>query len=222
MSAMQMIFQDPAASLNPRMTVREIIAEGLVIRGVRGKREISEAVVAALERVGLLAEHAERYPHEFSGGQRQRICIARAIVLEPELIIADEPTSALDVSVQAQVINLLNELRRKMGLTLVFISHDLSLVRSFSDRAAVMLRGKIVELAETGELFSRPAHPYTRALLSSIPLPDPYYEKRRQRLIYNPASDRRSGEEQSPLREVFPGHYVSCGTAEYERYAEGR
>ncbi len=219
MTGMQMVFQDPVASLNPRMTVREIIAEGLIISGMRGKEEISLAVASALEQVGLLAEHAGRYPHEFSGGQRQRIGIARAIALKPELIIADEPISALDVSVQAQVINLLNELRRQMGLTLIFISHDLSVVKYFSDRIAVMYGGKIVELAEARELFSRPAHPYTRALLSSIPLPDPYYEKRKQRLTYNPVSGRGCGGEPPQLREIFPGHYVSCGRAEYERLA---
>ncbi|NMA37073.1 MAG: ATP-binding cassette domain-containing protein [Papillibacter sp.] len=218
MTKMQMIFQDPVASLNPRMTVREIIAEGLTIRGVRDKKVIDEAVQRSLEMVGLVSEHAERYPHEFSGGQRQRIGIARAIVLEPELIIADEPISALDVSIQAQVINLLNDLRRQMQLTLIFIAHDLSVVKYFSDRIAVMYYGKIVELAGSEELFKHPLHPYTKALLSAIPLPDPYYEKQRRRILYVPARDHDYGTEVPQLREVSPGHFVSCSTAEFDAY----
>jgi len=218
MTKMQMIFQDPVASLNPRMTVREIIAEGLTIRGVRDKKVIDEAVQRSLEMVSLVSEHAERYPHEFSGGQRQRIGIARAIVLEPELIIADEPISALDVSIQAQVINLLNDLRRQMQLTLIFIAHDLSVVKYFSDRIAVMYYGKIVELAGSEELFKHPLHPYTKALLSAIPLPDPYYEKQRRRILYVPARDHDYGTEAPQLREVSPGHFVSCSTAEFDAY----
>ena len=157
--------------------------------------------------VGLVPEHADRYPHEFSGGQRQRIGIARAIVLEPELIIADEPISALDVSIQAQVINLLNELRDKMNLTIMFIAHDLSVVKYFSDRIAVMYKGKIVELADSDELFENPCHPYTKSLLSAIPVPDPHYEKRRQRIVYTPENDGVAWE-QSKLFEVTPGHFV--------------
>ena len=177
-----MIFQDPVASLNPRMTIREIIAEGLTIRGIKDKEYIDKKVIEMLEMVGLVPEHADRYPHEFSGGQRQRIGIARAIVLEPELIIADEPISALDVSIQAQVINLLNDLREKMGLTIMFIAHDLSVVKYFYDRIAVMYFGKIVELADADELFANPCHPYTRSLLSAIPFPDPHYENREREL----------------------------------------
>ena len=212
---MQMIFQDPVASLNPRMTVREIIAEGMIIRGVKDKEYINKRVMEVLELVGLVPEHADRYPHEFSGGQRQRIGIARAIGLEPELIIADEPISALDVSIQAQVINLLNELREKMGLTIMFIAHDLSVVKYFSDRIAVMYFGNLVELADSDELFANPCHPYTKALLSAIPVPDPHYEKQRKRIIYTPEYD--SDHSEAPqLREVSAGHFVRCTTKEFE------
>lgn len=172
----QMVFQDPIASLDPRMTVREIIAEGLTIRGIRNKKVVDEKVYEVLEKVGLVREHAGRYPHEFSGGQRQRIGVARAIIMEPDLIIADEPISALDVSIQAQVINLLNDLRHELGLTIMFIAHDLSVVKYFSDRIGVMYFGNMVELATSEELFAHPLHPYTRSLLSAIPLPDPVYE----------------------------------------------
>ena len=173
----QMIFQDPIASLDPRMTVRDIIAEGLIIHGEKDKEKIDQQVYKILETVGLVQEHATRYPHEFSGGQRQRIGIARAVIMNPELIIADEPISALDVSIQAQVINLLHELSEKMGLTILFIAHDLAVVKYFSDRIAVMYFGKIVELGTSDELFAHPFHPYTRSLLSAIPLPDPITEK---------------------------------------------
>lgn len=162
-----MIFQDPIASLNPRMTVQEIIAEGLKIRGVKDPEELQKRVIAMLEHVGLQAEHASRYPHEFSGGQRQRIGIARALIVEPQLVIADEPVSALDVSVQAQVINLLNKLKQEMGLTILFIAHNLSVVKYFSDRIGVMYFGKLVEMADSNELFKNPLHPYTKALLSA-------------------------------------------------------
>lgn len=214
----QMIFQDPVASLNPRMTIREIIAEGLTIRGIKDKEYIDKKVIEMLDMVGLVPEHADRYPHEFSGGQRQRIGIARAIVLEPELIIADEPISALDVSIQAQVINLLNDLREKMGLTIMFIAHDLSVVKYFSDRIAVMYFGKIVELADADELFANPCHPYTRSLLSAIPFPDPHYEKQRKRIIYTPELDHDYSQEGPSLREVTPNHFVYCNTAEMEKY----
>lgn len=214
----QMIFQDPIASLDPRMTVREIIAEGLIIRGVHDRKYIDEQVYRVLDLVGLVPEHAGRYPHEFSGGQRQRIGIARAIILQPDLIIADEPISALDVSIQAQVINLLNELRNSLGLTILFIAHDLSVVKYFSDRIAVMYFGKIVELADSDELFRHPLHPYTRSLLSAIPLPDPHSEKRRQRLIYNPIAEHDYSVDGPSLREISPGHFVSCNDAEYAAY----
>ena len=204
LTKMQMIFQDPVTSLDPRMTVREIIAEGLRIRGVRDKKEIEQKVSDVLKRVGLVPEYADRYPHEFSGGQRQRIGIARAIIMEPELIIADEPVSALDVSIKAQVTNLLNDLRHDMGLTVLFISHDLSVVKYFSDRIAVMYFGKIVELASSQELFENPLHPYTKSLLSAIPLPDPDYERSRKRIVYSPSPEDR----ELPLVEVRSGHWA--------------
>lgn len=213
-----MIFQDPIASLDPRMTVREIISEGLIIQGERNKKVINEKVYEMLELVGLVPEHASRYPHEFSGGQRQRIGVARSIIMNPDLIIADEPVSALDVSIQAQVINLLNDLRDKFGLTLLFIAHDLSVVKYFSDRIGVMYYGKMVELAPSDELFLNPLHPYTRSLLSAIPLPDPVYEKKRKRITYNPLAEHDYSVDKPSFREVKPGHFVSCNQAEYEKY----
>ena len=214
----QMIFQDPIASLDPRMTVRDIIAEGLIINGMKDKKEIDEKVYKILELVGLVKEHASRYPHEFSGGQKQRIGVARAVIMEPEMIIADEPVSALDVSIQAQVINLLNDLRRELGLTILFIAHDLSVVKYFSDRIGVMYFGKLVELADSDELFKNPLHPYTKSLLSAIPLPDPEYEKQRQRIVYNPLASHDYSVEGPSLREVAPGHFVYCNSAELEQY----
>lgn len=218
MNKMQMIFQDPIASLDPRMIVHDIIAEGLVVRGIRDKKFIDQEVYRVLELVGLVPEHASRYPHEFSGGQRQRIGIARAIILNPQLIIADEPISALDVSIQAQVINLLNELRDKMGLTTLFIAHDLSVVKYFSDRIAVMYYGKIVEMASSDELFKNPLHPYTKSLLSAIPLPDPHYEKKRKRIIYNPLIDHDYSIDKPQMREIKPGHLIYCNETEFELY----
>jgi len=214
----QMIFQDPIASLDPRMTVREIISEGLVIQGERNKEVIDQKVYEMLELVGLVREHASRYPHEFSGGQRQRIGVARSIIMNPDMIIADEPVSALDVSIQAQVINLLNELRDKFGLTILFIAHDLSVVKYFSDRIGVMYFGKMVELASSDELFKNPLHPYTKSLLSAIPLPDPEYERKRQRITYNPIAEHDYSVDKPTLREVSPGHFVHCNEAEYEKY----
>lgn len=214
----QMIFQDPIASLDPRMTVGQIISEGLVINGEKDKKVIEKKVYDALEMVGLVREHAGRYPHEFSGGQRQRIGVARAVIMEPELIIADEPVSALDVSIQAQVINLLDDLREKMGLTVLFVAHDLSVVKYFSDRIGVMYYGKLVELATSDELFRHPLHPYTRSLLSAIPMPDPEYEKQRKRITYVPLKEHDYSVDKPTLREVLPGHFVHCNQAEFEKY----
>ena len=216
----QMIFQDPIASLDPRMTVRDIIAEGLVINGITDKDYINEKVYEILETVGLVREHADRYPHEFSGGQRQRIGIARAVIMQPEMIIADEPISALDVSIQAQVINLLNDLRDRLGLTILFIAHDLSVVKYFSDRIGVMYFGKMVELADSDELFKNPMHPYTRSLLSAIPLPDPVYEKQRTRIHYNPIAEHDYETDKPSFREIAPGHFVYCNDAEEEKYKQ--
>lgn len=214
----QMIFQDPIASLDPRMTVSEIISEGLVIQGVKDKEYIREQVYKVLDTVGLVPEHAGRYPHEFSGGQRQRIGVARSVIMQPELIIADEPVSALDVSVQAQVINLLNDLRQSMGLTILFIAHDLSVVKYFSDRIGVMYFGKMVELASSDELFLHPMHPYTKSLLSAIPLPDPEYEKQRKRIIYEPLRVHDYSVNKPSMREVVPGHFIYCNDEEEARY----
>ena len=216
----QMIFQDPIASLDPRMTVRDIIAEGLVIKGITDKDYINEKVYEILETVGLVREHADRYPHEFSGGQRQRIGIARAVIMQPEMIIADEPVSALDVSIQAQVINLLNDLRERLGLTILFIAHDLSVVKYFSDRIGVMYFGKMVELADSDELFKNPLHPYTKSLLSAIPLPDPVYEKQRTRIIYNPIAEHDYTVDMPSFREIAPGHFVHCNDAEEAKYRQ--
>ncbi len=217
-TSIQMIFQDPVSSLDPRMTVREIIAEGLRIKGTSNETQIALRVKEALVKVGLLPEYADRYPHEFSGGQRQRIGIARAIVMNPELIIADEPVSALDVSVKAQIINLLNDLRKDMGLSVLFIAHDLSVVKYFSDRIAVMYAGKIVEMADADELFANPLHPYTISLLSAIPLPDPHYEKKRNRIIYNPETAHNYSKEKPVMRNLTPTHSVLCSTKELEAY----
>ena len=216
----QMIFQDPIASLDGRMTVKETIAEGLIINGMKDKKLIEEKVFEILELVGLVREHATRYPHEFSGGQRQRIGIARAIIMNPELLIADEPISALDVSIQAQVINLLNELREKLGLTVLFIAHDLSVVKYFSDRIGVMYFGKMVEMTTSDELFAHPLHPYTRSLLSAIPLPDPHLEKNRTRITYNPLAEHDYTVDKPTLREITPGHFVYCNDAEERKYKE--
>ena len=216
----QMIFQDPNASLDPRMTVRDIIAEGLIIKGIKDKEYIDNKVFEMLETVGLVREHASRYPHEFSGGQRQRIGVARALIMEPSLIIADEPISALDVSIRAQIINLLNDLRHNLGITILFIAHDLSVVKYFSDRIGVMYYGKMVELADSEELFKHPLHPYTRSLLSAIPQPDPTYEKNRKRIVYNPIADHDYRTSQPSFREVCPGHFVLCNDEEFAKFQQ--
>ena len=214
----QMIFQDPIDSLDPRMTVEDIIQEGLIIQGFTNKAQNHKKVVESLERVGLVADHASRYPHEFSGGQRQRIGIARALIMNPKLLICDEPISALDVSIRAQIINLLNDLKEEYGLTIIFIAHDLSVVKYFCNRIAVMHFGKIVELASSEELFKNPLHPYTKSLLSAIPKPDPISEKNRQRVVYNPAAVHDYSVDKPELREVKPGHTVYCNKAEYDYY----
>ena len=218
MSKMQMIFQDPVDSLDPRMTVEDIIQEGLHIQGQYNRFENSQKVKDALIKVGLLPEYASRYPHEFSGGQRQRIGIARALIMNPDFLICDEPISALDVSIRAQIINLLNNLKDEMGLTIMFIAHDLSVVKYFCDRIAVMYFGNIVELASSDELFKHPLHPYTRALLSAIPKPDPLSEKVRKRYVYKPQEEHDYSKEAPSLVEVIPGHFVMANTEEFEKY----
>lgn len=214
---MQMIFQDPYASLNPRMKVLDIIAEGLDVHGlVKNPKERKQKVVELLETVGLNKEHADRYPHEFSGGQRQRIGIARALAVNPEFIIADEPISALDVSIQAQVVNLLKDLQQEKGLTYLFIAHDLSMVKYISDRIGVMYFGKLVEMAPADELYKNPLHPYTKSLLSAIPLPDPIYERSRVRQSYDPKKHNYGPDENVEFREVAPEHFVLCSEKEFK------
>jgi oligopeptide transport system ATP-binding protein len=218
MAKMQMIFQDPIDSLDPRMTVEDIIQEGLRIQGHHNQRENHEKVVKVLEEVGLIPDYCSRYPNEFSGGQRQRIGIARAVVMNPDFLICDEPISALDVSIRAQIINLLNQLKEEHGLTMMFIAHDLSVVKYFCDRIAVMYFGEIVELATSDELFAHPLHPYTRALLSAIPKPDPLSEKKRQRIVYNPAKEHDYTVDKPEFVEILPGHFVLANKAEIEKY----
>lgn len=214
----QMIFQDPAASLNERATVDYIISEGLYNYHLFGNEEDrQEKVKNIIREVGLLAEHLTRYPHEFSGGQRQRIGIARALVMEPDFVIADEPISALDVSVRAQVLNLLKKFQKELGLTYLFIAHDLSVVRFISDRIAVIYKGVIVEVAETEELFNNPIHPYTQSLLSAVPIPDPILERKKVLKVYNPEQHDYSVDQPSMV-EVRPGHYVWANKAEADRY----
>jgi len=230
---MQMIFQDPYASLNPRMTVADIVGEPLMVHSVATAKEIQDRVQHLLALVGLNPSFASRYPHEFSGGQRQRIGVARALALQPSFIVCDEPISALDVSIQAQVVNLLEELQSQFNLTYLFIAHDLSMVKHISDRVAVMYLGVIVELATRDELYAKPLHPYTRALLSAVPIPDPVADSKRERMILkgdvpspvNPPSGCRfrtrcpiaeavCAESRPEFREIRPGHFVACFFAE--------
>ena len=218
MGEIQMIFQDPQASLNERAKVDYIISEGLmnIEKGI-GEKERKSRVDQALLDVGLLPEFASRFPHEFSGGQRQRIGIARALIMNPEFIIADEPISALDVSVRAQVLNLLADMQKKRGITYLFIAHDLSVMRFITDRIAVIRKGEIVEMAETEELITHAIHPYTRALLSAIPMPDPRHEREKKLLIYDTSMHHYETDPPS-WREVRPEHYVLANSSEYEAY----
>lgn len=216
----QMIFQDPMASLNERAKVDYIISEGLInFHLYKNDKERAEKVQNALKEVGLLPEFASRFPHEFSGGQRQRIGIARALIMEPEFVVADEPISALDVSIRAQVLNLLNNLKKSRGLTYLFIAHDLSVVRFISDRIAVIHKGRIVELAETEELFHHPLHPYTQALLSAVPTPDPETEKQKKLIIYD-ASVHDYSVDKPKWVEILPGHFIYANDKEVAEYNE--
>ena len=216
--SIQMIFQDPMASLNERAKVSYNFSEGLYAGGHRlTEAEKQEKVAKALSDVGLLPEFASRFPHEFSGGQRQRIGIARALIMDPEFIIADEPISALDVSIRAQVLNLMGQLQKERGLTYLFIAHDLSVVRFISDRIAVIHKGKLVELAESEQLFAHPLHPYTRALLSAIPMPDPASEKGKKLLVYDPSCHDYT--QDGPVwSELEPGHFVLGNQRELDAY----
>lgn len=226
---MQMIFQDPYASLDPRMTVEEIVSEPLVIYGIGNRKERRERVIELLELVGLSAEHSLRFPHEFSGGQRQRIGIARSLALRPKFIICDEPISALDVSIQAQVVNLLKDVQKELGLTLLFIAHDLSMVRYISDRVAVMYLGKLMELGTTEDFYANPLHPYTKALLSAIPIADPEEQRKRVQIELEgdvpspinmkpgcrfvdrcPYGDDTCRGRDPEMEEILPGQYVAC------------
>ncbi|HEY9054290.1 MAG TPA: ATP-binding cassette domain-containing protein, partial [Rectinemataceae bacterium] len=218
----QMIFQDPMASLNERAKIDYIVSEGLYnIGGFKDEDERREKVRRALLEVGLLPEFASRFPHEFSGGQRQRIGIARALIMQPEILVADEPISALDVSIRAQVLNLLSAIQKEKGLSLLFIAHDLSVVRFITDRTAVIHQGKIVELGRTEELFARPLHPYTRSLLQAVPLPDPRREKGKRSIPYNPTCHDYSREKPSWM-EALPGHFVLANSAELGAWLEGK
>ena len=217
---MQMIFQDPFSSLDPRQSIMQLISEPIREHKLLGSRaEIEKRTLELMDIVGLARRFVNAYPHELDGGRRQRIGIARALAVNPKLIVCDEPVSALDVSIQAQILNLLKQLQRDMGLTYIFISHDLSVVKYFSDDIAVMYLGQMVEKAPSDEIFANPVHPYTKSLLSAIPLPDPISEKKRTRMRYDPLSAHDyNGTDQPSLREVAPGHFVHCNDAEYMAY----
>lgn len=213
----QMIFQDPQASLNGRMKIRDIVAEGLDIHGLTAsKAEREERVQELLDLVGLNKDHLTRYPHEFSGGQRQRIGIARALAVKPKFIIADEPISALDVSIQAQVVNLMQKLQHKRGLTYLFIAHDLSMVKYISDRIGVMHWGKMLEIGTSDDIYNHPIHPYTKSLLSAIPEPDPAKERQRVADVYDPSQELDGQERQ--MHEITPGHFVLATQEEADQY----
>jgi oligopeptide transport system ATP-binding protein len=216
----QMIFQDPVDSLDPRMTVNDIIQEGLRIQGKHNVAENERKVADILNKVGLIPEYASRYPHEFSGGQRQRIGIARSIVMNPKFLICDEPISALDVSIRAQILNLLNDVKDEMGVSILFIAHDLSVVKYFCDRIAVMYYGNLVELATSDELFKHPLHPYTKSLLSAIPKPDPASEKNRVRIVYKPSEVHDYSHEKPSFQEILPGHFVLANAPEMAKYRQ--
>ena len=227
---MQIVFQDPYASLNPRMTIADIVGEPIDIHKLaHSKKERSERIMEMLDRVGLNSEHANRYPHEFSGGQRQRVGIARALAVDPEFIVCDEPVSALDVSIQAQIVNMFEELQEEMGLTYLFIAHDLSVVKHISNRIGVMYLGKLVELAESYELTFHSVHPYTRSLISAIPIPDPEVSRQRKRIVLEgdvpspldppsgcrfrtrcPYADELCAREEPEFREISKGHFAAC------------
>ncbi len=215
----QMIFQDPAASLNERATIEYIISEGLYnFHLYKDEKDRMAQVEQITKEVGLLPEHLTRYPHEFSGGQRQRVGVARSVIMQPEMIIADEPISALDVSIRAQVLNLLKKFQQERGLTYLFIAHDLSIVRFISDRIVVIYKGRIMEIAESEELFSYPLHPYTKSLMSAIPVPDPIIEKRKKLFVYDPAKMHDYSKEQPELVDLGNGHMVFGSPSEIEKY----
>ena len=218
---MQMIFQDPYASLNPRRKILDIVAEGIDAHGLAAnKKERDAKVIELLETVGLQAEHADRFPHEFSGGQRQRVGIARALAVNPDFIVCDEPISALDVSIQAQVVNLLKELQEQKGLTYLFIAHDLSMVKYISDRIGVMHFGRLLEVGPADDVYTKPLHDYTASLISAVPVPDPEFERNRKQILYDASIEQDVEGKPAKLREITPGHFVRCREDQVEMYKE--